>query len=143
MDVVSFDEERARYLIQFESLSRELAVPLLVDRAAEIERKLSMLEDIARRSGLFQPEETLEIRLNRFIARWRLGEALAPMERMGGPGRGKKRFRQPGFFSALNRKASHCVGRGAASSARRLSALSRTGQVLQLGAQGRRPADLR
>ena len=51
--IVSLDEERARYLVQFEALARELATPLPVDRAAEIERKLSMLEDIARRSGLF------------------------------------------------------------------------------------------
>ena len=51
------------------------------------ERKLSMREDYARRTGLFRP---LEMRLSRFLARWRLGEAFAPMERGAGPGRGKK-----------------------------------------------------
>jgi hypothetical protein len=99
--IASLDEERARYLIQFEALSRELAAPLLIDRAAEIERKLSMVEEIARRSGLFRPEETLEFRLSRFLARWRLGEALAPMERSGGPGRGKKDVSGLTSFRAL------------------------------------------
>ena len=88
--IAPIDEERARYLVQFETLSRELTTPLPVDRAAEIERTLSLLEDYARRAGLFRPEETLEFRLGRFVARWRLGEALVPMERGTGPGRGKK-----------------------------------------------------
>ena len=62
----------------------------LRERAAEVERRLSAIEDYARSAGLFRPEETLEFRLSQFLARWRLGEALAPMERSGGPGRGKK-----------------------------------------------------
>jgi N6-adenosine-specific RNA methylase IME4 len=79
------DVDRQRSLAKFESLTGELAAPLPVDRAAQVELELSMLEDVARRAGLFRPEETLEIRLGRFLARWRLGEALAPMER-GTPG---------------------------------------------------------
>lgn len=83
--IAPHDAERARYLAQFEALSRELGTPLRVDRAAEVERNLSLLEDYARAAGLFRPEETLEFRLSQFLARWRLGEALAPMER-GTPG---------------------------------------------------------
>jgi N6-adenosine-specific RNA methylase IME4 len=79
------DVQRQQCLAQFEALSRELANPLPVDRAAEVEKGLGRLEDYARSAGLFRPEESLEFRLGRFMARWRLGEALSPMER-GTPG---------------------------------------------------------
>ena len=55
----------------------------------EIERNLSLLEDYAHAAGLFRPEEQLEFRLGRFIARWRLGEALASIERRPKGGRRK------------------------------------------------------
>jgi N6-adenosine-specific RNA methylase IME4 len=92
---------RERSLAKFEALTRALAKPLPVDRAADIERELSALEDYARRAGRFRPEETLEFRLSRFMARWRLGEALAPMERGTGPGRGKKDVSALTSFRAL------------------------------------------
>jgi hypothetical protein len=39
--------------MQRKDVARELANPLPVDRAAEVERTLSVLEDYARRAGLF------------------------------------------------------------------------------------------
>jgi hypothetical protein len=56
---------------------RALLEQIKVDKQAAVEAQ--------RVACLFRPEETLEFRLKRFLARWRLGEALAPMER-GTPG---------------------------------------------------------
>jgi hypothetical protein len=61
----------------------------------------TVIDDCARSAGLFRPEESLEFRLLRFLARWRLGEALAPMERGTGPGRGKKDVSVETSFPAL------------------------------------------
>jgi N6-adenosine-specific RNA methylase IME4 len=99
--IESTDEQRQQWLTRFDALSRELTNPLPVDRAAEVERNLSLLEDYARSAGLFRPEEELEFRLGRFIARWRLGEALASIERGAGPGRGKKGFDSSKSFMKL------------------------------------------
>jgi N6-adenosine-specific RNA methylase IME4 len=115
------DVNRQRSLARFEALSSELAAPLPVDRAAQVELELSMLEDVARRAGLFRPEETLEFRLTRFMARWRLGEALAPMDRSGGPGRGKKDSARPDSFMALLKELN--VAWDAAQEAQRIACL--------------------
>lgn len=100
-ELAPFDVDRRSALAKFETLSRELAHPLPIDRAVNVERELGRLEEDARAAGLFRPEETLEMRLSRFLARWRLGEALAPMDRSGGPGRGKKGVSVETSFRAL------------------------------------------
>lgn len=120
-ELASVDVDRQRALAQFEIISRELAQPVSVERAAEADRLSSMLEDYARSAGLFRPEESLEFRLLRFLARWRLGEALAPMERSAGPGRGKKDVSQETSFSALLKAIS--VARKAALQAQRVACL--------------------
>jgi hypothetical protein len=72
-ELAPIDVERGHALAKFERLSRILAHPLSLDQAADVERELSLLEYYARSAGLFRPEESLEFRLGRFLARWRLG----------------------------------------------------------------------
>jgi N6-adenosine-specific RNA methylase IME4 len=64
--------------------------PLPAEEAAENEALLGAMDDFARRSGLIGEPVQAEIWLTRFLNRWRLGEALAKIERGAGPGRGKK-----------------------------------------------------
>lgn len=120
-ELAPIDVDRGHALAKFDRLSRELARPLPLDRAADVERELSELEDYARSAGLFRPEESLEFRLGRFLARWRLGEALAPMERGAGPGRGKKDVSMETSFRALLKEIR--VARKAALQAQRVACL--------------------
>jgi N6-adenosine-specific RNA methylase IME4 len=94
-------EQRDRSLTRFESHMRELRLAPPVERVAEIDRELDLIEQYARDTGLFRPPEMLEFRIGRFVARWKLGEALAGIERAPGPGRGKKDRDAPQSFSRL------------------------------------------
>jgi N6-adenosine-specific RNA methylase IME4 len=91
-------ERRQKTLTRFEGHLRELAVSPPLERIAEIDRELDLIEQHARDTGLFRDHEMLEFRIGRLVARWRLGEALARVERAPGPGRGKKEPRGLGSF---------------------------------------------
>jgi hypothetical protein len=62
-----------------------LAVPLPPERAAAFDKTLWLIKEAARKSGLLQDAEVAEVRVTRFLARCRLGEALRKLARKRGP----------------------------------------------------------
>ena len=82
-------KSEACFVSPFSFLARKLLPcrsPL--ERVAAIENELDLLEQYARYTGLFRHPEMMEFRIGRFVSRWRLGAALAKVERGNSPGRG-------------------------------------------------------
>jgi hypothetical protein len=121
VDARELTEQRSKALGRFEEHVRELALSPPLERLAAIERELDLIEQYARDTGLFRREETIEFRLGRFMSRWKLGEALARIERAAGPGRGKKDSGAADSFLALLEKLG--VAWDAATEAQRIACL--------------------
>lgn len=58
--------------------------------ALDAERKLDVIEQAMKATGLFKPDEVREANEGKIRARWKLGRLLREIERGAGPGRGKK-----------------------------------------------------
>jgi N6-adenosine-specific RNA methylase IME4 len=73
-----------KMLARFEARLHDLDAAVQLGDIADIDRDLDLIERYAREAGLLQPVELVEFRLGRFIARWKLGEALAKIVRAPG-----------------------------------------------------------
>jgi N6-adenosine-specific RNA methylase IME4 len=90
-------------LVEFSAIRAALDAAEAPEEILDIEAKVEAIEVYLRRSGLSKNlAEMFPVREARLEARWRLGRALAEIERVrGGPGRGKKGTEQVGSFSGL------------------------------------------
>jgi N6-adenosine-specific RNA methylase IME4 len=56
----------------------------------QLAKMADAIEDLMHAAGLYKPQQIMPVNHDRMYARWKLGQALAKVERGHGPGRGKK-----------------------------------------------------
>src|SRR5258706_4431709 len=77
-------------VIQIDDMQRALELATTPAEIIEISAKLDAFEQYMHDCGLYSVEDMRPINELRMKARWKLGAALAVVERGTGPGRGKK-----------------------------------------------------
>jgi hypothetical protein len=87
--------------VDVDDLQRALDAAIDAPEILAIESKLDAAERLMRDSGLFTDDEIRPINETRMRARWKLGRALADVDRGHGPGRGKKMLSASTSFRAF------------------------------------------
>ena len=83
-------EGAAHSLVEVKAIAKALECATTAPEIIEIEAKLAAIESYMRDAGLYDTSEIRPVNETRMRARWKLGQALANVEREAGPGRGKK-----------------------------------------------------
>jgi len=95
-------KQRLRPPVNVSDIRRALVKANTPEEIIQIEAKLDAVEQWMHDTGLYDTEEIRPINETRMWARWKLGQALAGMERGKGPGRGKREKKLSGFTSFLS-----------------------------------------
>jgi hypothetical protein len=88
-------------VIRVDDIRRALDAATDPAEIKEINAKLDAFEQYMHDCGLYSIEDMRPINETRMLARWKLGRALAMVERAAGPGRGKKVLTGSTSFRAL------------------------------------------
>ena len=118
---------KAKQLTKPEAVKKAVLKAKTPEQIIELEAKIDAMERLMRKSGLYALDKIRPLNEARMLARWRLGQMLAQIERKAGPGpgRGKKGvgFRHPLTFLAVVEKLR--LSRDRAVQAQRIGTLPR------------------
>ncbi len=100
----SLVKPHAKPPVAVSDLNRALAKADTPEKILKIEADLDLMENWMKETGLYDIDEIRPVNEIRMWARWKLGAALAKMERGTGPGRGKKVLTDLTSFRAYIKK---------------------------------------
>jgi hypothetical protein len=91
VELTPLSRDRDRQLVDIAAACRALDLATTPAEIRQVEAKLDAVERYMRETGLYDTEEIRPLNEARMRARWKLGRALAEMDRQQviGPGRGK------------------------------------------------------
>lgn len=93
--------DAARQLAQVSELMRRLEAATKPEDIKQVDAGLEAIETYMAESGMFEIESIMPVNHARMTARWKLGQALAKVERSAGPGRGRKGEKNQGGLESL------------------------------------------